>query len=212
MIAPLRSEKSFAVAEGETDPVGYSAATNPVHLRDFHATFAWVVIGANALAAVWALAANWLEPLRSRALWWFVVVVQVAIFVQVALGVALVAGEGIEAPQFHMFYGFVAIITVGIIWALLWDSLTFISNVTIDQLLDSSHRSVTVTRFDSDLLDILLGTSTDNNRNGLPDDCCLADTDGSGRVGRTGAQRRAGDAGHPSSRRGRRRHRRTRRR
>jgi hypothetical protein len=37
--------------------------------------------------------------------------------VQVALGVGLVAGEGIEAPEFHMFYGFVAIITVGIIYS-----------------------------------------------------------------------------------------------
>ena len=35
------------------------------------------------------------------------------IFVQVALGVALVSGEGMVAPQFHMFYGFVAIIAVG---------------------------------------------------------------------------------------------------
>jgi hypothetical protein len=41
----------------------------------------------------------------------------VAIFVQVALGVGLVAGEGIEAPQFHMFYGFVALITVGLIYS-----------------------------------------------------------------------------------------------
>ena len=36
---------------------------------------------------------------------------------QVALGVALVAGEDIEAPQFHMFYGFVAIIAVGILYS-----------------------------------------------------------------------------------------------
>ena len=43
--------------------------------------------------------------------------VEVAIFVQVAMGVALVSGQGIEAPQFHMFYGFVAIITVGIIYS-----------------------------------------------------------------------------------------------
>jgi hypothetical protein len=34
--------------------------------------------------------------------------------VQVGLGVALVAGEHIDPPQFHMFYGFVALITVGI--------------------------------------------------------------------------------------------------
>jgi hypothetical protein len=39
------------------------------------------------------------------------------VFVQVALGVGLVAGQHIKAPQFHMFYGFVAIIAVGIIYS-----------------------------------------------------------------------------------------------
>jgi hypothetical protein len=39
------------------------------------------------------------------------------VFVQVALGVGLVSGQKIKAPQFHMFYGFVAIIAVGIIYA-----------------------------------------------------------------------------------------------
>lgn len=38
-------------------------------------------------------------------------------FVQVALGVGMVAGQHLEAPQFHMFYGFVAIIAVGIIYS-----------------------------------------------------------------------------------------------
>jgi len=41
----------------------------------------------------------------------------VAVFVQVGLGVGLVAGQHIKAPQFHMFYGFVAIIAVGIIYS-----------------------------------------------------------------------------------------------
>ena len=75
-----------------------------------------VIIG-NGLAGVWSLGAHWQPSLRTRALWWFTVVVEVAIFVQVALGVGLVAGEGIEAPQFHMFYGFVAIIAVGIAYS-----------------------------------------------------------------------------------------------
>jgi hypothetical protein len=43
--------------------------------------------------------------------------VELAVFVQVGLGVALVTGEDIEPPQFHMFYGFVALITVGIIYS-----------------------------------------------------------------------------------------------
>jgi hypothetical protein len=37
--------------------------------------------------------------------------------VQVALGVALMSSEDIEPPQFHMFYGFVAIIAVGIVYS-----------------------------------------------------------------------------------------------
>lgn len=44
-------------------------------------------------------------------------VVQVAVFIQVGLGVGMVAGQKIEAVQFHMFYGFVAIIAVGILYS-----------------------------------------------------------------------------------------------
>jgi hypothetical protein len=86
-------------------------------LYDIHEAFAWVVISANAIAGAWALAANWIEPLRVRALWWFVFLAELSIFVQVALGVGMVAGQGIEAPEFHMFYGFVAIVTVGILYS-----------------------------------------------------------------------------------------------
>lgn len=86
-------------------------------LLDLHESWAWFVVIGNGLAGVWALAANWIEPLRIKALWWFTAVVEIAIAIQVILGVALVAGEGIEAPQFHMFYGFVAFATVGIIYS-----------------------------------------------------------------------------------------------
>jgi hypothetical protein len=75
-----------------------------------------VVIG-NGLAGVWALGAQRFEVFRVRALWWFTVFVEVAIFVQVLLGVAMVAGQDIEAPQFHMFYGYVAIISVAIAYS-----------------------------------------------------------------------------------------------
>jgi hypothetical protein len=86
-------------------------------LRDLHVGFAWVVIFGNALAGIWALGAHWAEALRTRSLWWYVVVAEVTIFVQVAFGVGLVAGEGIDPPQFHLFYGFVAIIAVGILYS-----------------------------------------------------------------------------------------------
>ena len=75
-----------------------------------------MIIG-NGLAGAWALAANWITALRTRALWWFTAVAQVSVFVQVALGVGLVAGEKLVAPKFHMFYGFIAIIAVGIIYS-----------------------------------------------------------------------------------------------
>ena len=86
-------------------------------LRDIHQSFAWFVIIGNALAGSWALAANWIESLRTRALWWFIVIVELSVFEQVGLGVSMVAGQGIKAPKFHMFYGFVAIIAVGLIYS-----------------------------------------------------------------------------------------------
>ncbi len=75
-----------------------------------------MIIG-NGLAGAWALAANYWPGFRTRALWWFTAFAELAVFVQVALGVGLVAGQHLKAPQFHMFYGFVAIIAVGIIYS-----------------------------------------------------------------------------------------------
>lgn len=86
-------------------------------LLDLHVDFSWVVVVSNGLVGVWALLAHWVEPLRLRALWWCTGAAQITIFVQVGLGVWLVAGQGIEAPEMHMFYGFVALITVGIIYS-----------------------------------------------------------------------------------------------
>ena len=50
-------------------------------------------------------------------MWWFTGVVEVAVFVQVGLGVGLVSAQKYTAPKVHMFYGFVAIIAVGIIYS-----------------------------------------------------------------------------------------------
>jgi hypothetical protein len=75
------------------------------------------VVGANAAVGLWALGGHWLAPLRVRALWWCTGAAYAAVFVQVALGVALVAIEDIEAPEFHMFYGFLTIIAVAIIYS-----------------------------------------------------------------------------------------------
>lgn len=86
-------------------------------LLEIHQTWSWFVVISNALAGSWALAANWLPPLRTKALWWFTVAAELTVFVQVFLGVAMVAGQGLKAPKFHMFYGFVAIIAVALIYS-----------------------------------------------------------------------------------------------
>ena len=86
-------------------------------LRDLHVGWAWFMIIANGLVGVWVLAAGRWPALRTRAMWWTVVAAEVTIFVQVALGVAAMQVEGYEPAQFHMFYGFVAIIAVAIIYA-----------------------------------------------------------------------------------------------
>ena len=86
-------------------------------LRDAHADFAWVVIATNAVVGGWALAAHYREQLRVPALWPATVVAELTIFVEVALGVALVALRDFEVAQFHAFYGFVAIATVGIVYS-----------------------------------------------------------------------------------------------
>ena len=82
-----------------------------------HKAWSWVMIIGNGMAGVWALAAHRVPSLRSRALWWFTVAVELAVFVQVILGVWMVNKQKIEPPQFHLFYGFVGIIAVGIIYA-----------------------------------------------------------------------------------------------
>ena len=86
-------------------------------LRQAHADFAWVVVVANAIVGLWALGAHYEERLRSPRLWPATVAAEVTIVVQVCLGVALVAVKDVEVAQFHAFYGFVAIIAVGIVYS-----------------------------------------------------------------------------------------------
>ena len=86
-------------------------------LLELHNSWAWIMIIGNGLAGVWALVAHKNISLRSRALWWFTGLVQFMVFVQVALGVAVVNRNKIEYPAFHAFYGFVAIIAIAIIYS-----------------------------------------------------------------------------------------------
>ena len=86
-------------------------------LHDAHVVVAWVVVVSNAVAGLWALGAHWWPVLRHRALWWFTAVAELTIVAAVVLGVLLVTSGDREAPQFHMFYGFVALASVGIIYS-----------------------------------------------------------------------------------------------
>ncbi|HZA74832.1 MAG TPA: hypothetical protein VE623_00385 [Acidimicrobiales bacterium] len=86
-------------------------------VHDVHVAGAWFVVVANATAGLWALGAHRWPGLRRPSLWWFTAAAQLAIAVEVVLGVVLVAREDRDAPQFHMFYGFVALASVGIIYS-----------------------------------------------------------------------------------------------
>jgi 4-hydroxybenzoate polyprenyltransferase len=83
-------------------------------LRDFHATFAYVVIVANGLVGIAALIAWRVERLRGRWLWIAILVAEVGILVQVVIGVILQSSKDFKAPDFHIFYGFLAFLTVGL--------------------------------------------------------------------------------------------------
>lgn len=85
--------------------------------RNIHENWAWVVVIGNGLAGLWAIAANWLTPLRTRALWWFIGAAELTVFVQVVLGAIMVGKYKVPLPQFHAFYGFVAIIVIAIIYS-----------------------------------------------------------------------------------------------
>jgi predicted transporter len=86
-------------------------------LRSAHTDLAWVVVLANAAVGLWALAAHREPRLRTRALWRATLVAELTIFIQVGLGVALVAIDDHEVAQMHAFYGFIALATVGIIYS-----------------------------------------------------------------------------------------------
>lgn len=85
-------------------------------MREFHEAFGYFAIGANAFAGLMMLAA-WKVAILRRPAWVIVIAAEVAMMVQVVLGVLLVTVDEIEPPRFHMFYGFVAFITVGILYS-----------------------------------------------------------------------------------------------
>jgi hypothetical protein len=86
-------------------------------LLDVHRVWGYVAIALNFLAGCYALVA-WRWPrVRGRAVWAATIVAEAAMMLQVVLGVLLVSAEDYEPPRFHMFYGFVAFITVGLLYS-----------------------------------------------------------------------------------------------
>jgi hypothetical protein len=80
---------------------------------EFHKTWAWVAISANGLVGVAALVAWRVPRLRGRWVWTATIVAMAAMMIQVFLGVSLQASKQYKAPGFHIFYGFLAFLTVG---------------------------------------------------------------------------------------------------
>jgi hypothetical protein len=88
-------------------------------LFEFHKTWGYIAIVLNALAGLYALAAWRWKSLRGRPVWIGTIVAESAIMLQVIVGTILVAGDENYrkvVPRFHMFYGFLIFITVGILY------------------------------------------------------------------------------------------------
>ena len=84
--------------------------------RELHEVFAWVLMGTNAAVGAWCLWAHVEARVRHRWLWVAVVVAQVTVFVEAALGVAVQEVEAIEPPDLHVLYAASAIIAVAILY------------------------------------------------------------------------------------------------
>jgi len=83
-------------------------------LLDFHKVWGYVAIVANAIAGIVALVAWRWKPARGKYVWIITIIAEAALMLQVLVGTILVASKDYVAPRFHMFYGFVAFLTVGI--------------------------------------------------------------------------------------------------
>ena len=86
-------------------------------LLQFHTDWAWIVVAANATSGVWATVAHYRPRWRSRALWWWVLIAESTIVVQVLAGTVLITAQHRRAPDFHAFYGFGTLIAAVIIYS-----------------------------------------------------------------------------------------------
>jgi hypothetical protein len=86
-------------------------------LLDFHKVWAYIAISANAVVGVAALVVWRVPRLRGKWLWGATVTAEAMMMLQVLVGVVLVSSKDYVAPRFHMFYGFLAFLTVGLAYS-----------------------------------------------------------------------------------------------
>ncbi|MCU1459892.1 MAG: hypothetical protein JWL73_3984 [Actinomycetia bacterium] len=85
-------------------------------LFDFHRTWGYVAIVLNGLAGIYALLAWRYRKLRSVWVVRSTIVAEAALLIQVAVGIILISSKDYTAPRFHIFYGYVAFITIGAVY------------------------------------------------------------------------------------------------
>ena len=86
-------------------------------MQSLHLWLTWPLIGLNALVALWSLAAHWVEQLDTASLWRVTIVAHALIGVQAFIGVAAMSGFEGERPGTHIFYGFLAMLGVGLLFS-----------------------------------------------------------------------------------------------
>ena len=86
-------------------------------MRDVHLVNAWLMIGLNALAGCWCLAAYRWRRLDARPMWILVVIAECTAFAQAVFGALLARADGIEIDDMHMLYGFSALVAIAILYS-----------------------------------------------------------------------------------------------
>lgn len=86
-------------------------------LLDIHKVLGWTAIVSNGLAGLYALAAWRWKRMRGKAVWAAVIGAELTMMVQVITGAVLQSNGKFVAPALHMFYGFIAFITVGLLYS-----------------------------------------------------------------------------------------------
>jgi hypothetical protein len=84
-------------------------------VRDFHAAWAYVVVGLNLIVGLWGLLFVRRNPPAPRLFWAAVGGGQAALLVQFLVGLLLTRTYG--RPGLHLFYGFVITFVAVLAWA-----------------------------------------------------------------------------------------------